>query len=171
MADIPRMGRVSAGKLDDYGMITDVLNSYGKSGLSGLQENFTFDQLLDDFNRLKEKIESVDSPDTVLMNDEVFSMLLIRNAIEPEKDGFYYILEGRRLKVLISNRAAYGHVIVCHSRNIFAYLGDGDEADKYVPPAKLKPVHCRVCGARYYSKSEAKQCQRNHEWQNRKGRR
>lgn len=170
MATVPRMDRVPAGKLDDYGMKTDVLNHHGKPELSGMQEHLTFDQLLNDINILKEKIESVDPPDIALMNDEEFAMLLIRNTIEPEKDGFYYILEGRRLKVLINNRVAYGHVIACHSKNVSAYLDDGEKADEYVPPAKLKPVHCRVCGARYYSKSEAKQCQRSHEWQNRKGR-
>ena len=30
--------------------------------------------------------------------------------------------------------------------------------------------HCRICGTRYDSKQEAKECQRNHEWHNRRGR-
>lgn len=32
-------------------------------------------------------------------------------------------------------------------------------------------VACRVCGTRYFSKQEAKACQRSHEWQNKRGRR
>ena len=34
-----------------------------------------------------------------------------------------------------------------------------------------KIFSCRICGTRYFDPGEAKQCQRSHEWQNRKGRR
>lgn len=58
-------------------------------------------------------------------------------------------------------------------------LADGEIAstqceewwDDYIPKKEPKPLHCRICGQVYYDRGEARECERSHEWHNRRGRR
>ncbi len=44
----------------------------------------------------------------------------------------------------------------------------GPEGEEQKPEEKA--YHCRICGRRYYDRSEAKECARSHGWQNQRGR-
>lgn len=120
---------------------------------------------------VREKLDARPNFDTVLMNDGLMMQLLFRQLVTVDGKEFRY--DGMR--VMTSPEIPYDKVYITdyeHAIEIIEMLnGKSTEGDSGDTKKDAKVYHCRVCGTGYESKAEAKQCQRKHDWQNRKARR
>lgn len=121
--------------------------------------------LQEDFDRLRRQIESIPQPKVCLMSAE--TMLMTLHRIDTENKEFRF----NGMPVIQDNRVEYGKILIMNAEEYEALQQENEPQEQ--PEYKPEPLafRCRVCGTRYYSKQEAKECQRKHDWQNRKGRR
>lgn len=135
------------------------------------EEPFNAEALKETVQELEDRMREVQSPDTVLMNDEIMMALMMNGYIQEKEKEFWYC----GLRVITSPYLPMGQVFLTtweYAEEIINQLTPKTEtAEIHEEKKEQKPYHCRVCGTRYYSKSEAKECVRGHEWQNRRGRR
>lgn len=134
----------------------------------------TPEQIREDLERMRDKLKQEQPPDVALIDPEWFAKLMFHGMIYEEENDFWYDFCGLKLRVVVSAMAPVGKMLLCRWKDVCVYLEEEKPADcsgKVTEKTEPKHVCCRVCGTRYQSKAEAKQCQRSHEWQNRRGRR
>lgn len=157
-----------------YGTKSALTGDWGDFGpASSDWKETTPEQIREDLERLCDAMEQARGPDTVLVDPEWFSRLLFQRAIYEEEKQFWCDFCGYRLRVVVSSRVPVGELLICRWGDVQAEVGEDVEdcTGHTYWKAEPKMFRCRICGTRYQSKGEAKQCQREHEWQNRKARR
>lgn len=126
--------------------------------------------LTDELRRLEEKIREISPPKIVIIHPET---ALTFHDGEIEKSQKYLGMD-----VVINDLVPPGEVLIMNEaeynkwRDAHMPTEETDEErfrKKKENAWRMYP--CRICGTKYMDKSEAKQCARSHEWQNRKGRR
>lgn len=140
------------------------------------KDEISTDDIAEEIAELRRRVESIKIPDCIVMNDELFSQMLFRGKIFVNDDK-EFVYNG--LRVFISSKLDVGQAIVTNHENLQCLFDDEEQEPDNSDPTDLWPsgkpepkvYHCRICGMRYERKTEAKECQRRHEWQNRRGRR
>lgn len=126
----------------------------------------------EDIQNISRAIASVPAPKICLMSTET-ALMYVHN-YQFGKDFTWC-----GIPIAEDNRIEYGKIVVMNEDAYIAYM-EQQAVDNETPSViqtdshgkpELRLHHCRVCGARYFSKQEAKECARGHEWQNRRGRR
>ena len=132
-----------------------------------------FGQLIEDISETIRRNDSGVQIDVILMNSEMILMLLSSGYLEGTEDDCTCC----GITVARHDRLADMEIVLTNQKYMQSFIAGPkvlmpEEDDPY-PDWKPKPkmYHCRVCGAGYYDKKEAKECMRSHDWQNRKGRR
>ena len=126
--------------------------------------------LTDELRRLEEKIREISPPKIVIIHPET---ALTFHDGEIEKSQKYLGMD-----VVINDLVPPGEVLIMNEAEYNKWR------DAHIPTEETdeerfrkekenawRMYPCRICGTKYADKSEAKQCARSHEWQNRKGRR
>lgn len=133
----------------------------------------TPEQILEDLERMQKELNELDVPDTALMDPEWFARLFFQQRIYEDEKAFWFYFAGYKLRVIVDVRVPVGKVLICRGRDVERFFEEkgADCSGRVAWKQEVKYTCCRVCGQRYESRAEAKQCQRSHEWQNRKGRR
>lgn len=134
------------------------------------EEPFTAEQLKEAAQKMEEQIMEASPFDTVLMNDEIFMVLMMNGYIREEAKEFLYC----GMRVMTSPYLPMDQVYLTtaeQAEKIIVMFQHGTETET-IPEGKKeqKLYHCRVCGRAYTDKADAKDCVRSHEWQNRRGR-
>ena len=135
------------------------------------EKPFTAEQLKEAVQKMKEQIMEASPFDTVLMNDEIFMILMMNGYVREEAKEFLYC----GMRVMTSPYLPMDQVYLAtaeQAEKIIAMFQHGTETET-APEGKKeqKLYHCRVCGRTYTDKTDAKDCVRSHSWQNRRGRR
>ena len=123
----------------------------------------------------KSIVEEAQGFDAIMMNDETFKVLCVVRVSAIDVKDKEFFLDG--LRVFTSPYFPMSKVYLTDSKNaaeIIRRLAEQEEqAEQESYPEKKEPAiyHCRICGAAYDDKRQAKECVRTHEWQNRRGRR
>lgn len=135
------------------------------------EEPFNAEALKETVQEMENRLQEEQSPDTVLMNDEIMMILMMNGYIREEAKEFSYC----GLRVITSPYLPMDRVFLTtweYAEEIINQLTPKTEtAETTEKKQEPKMYHCRVCGTRYQSKQEAKECVRTHDWQNRRGRR
>lgn len=124
-------------------------------------------KIAEEIDSLREKIESIQNqkPKICLMSGETLLMMISQLNTEDKT----FRLNG--MPVITNNRVEYGKIVIINEEDYEAWEKENTETRQEEPCKPIpKKYHCRVCGTPYDSRQEAKECQRTHEWQNRKGR-
>lgn len=156
--------------IDCSGMVYAVKDADGKwvtgENYGGALEEYVTEQL----RELNEKLRMMKTADTVLLNSGTFMMMMATHRIEEKEKEFY--LDGLRVvtspylpedKAYLTDRE--------HAEEILEMLAGNGSPEETGPKKEPKTYHCRVCGRPYADRAEAKECMRNHDWQNRRERR
>ena len=110
--------------------------------------------------------------DTIIVSNDVFEMLCVHGLMVHNTQPLTYSIYGYNV---IRCFGINGQMIFTNHKYVPYYMKDSEPEPEGDIPVKQEPkaypFRCRVCGTRYQSKQEARDCQRSHEWQNRKGRR
>lgn len=107
--------------------------------------------------------------DAVIMGKEIADELFGEAMFN--KNPEHYMLYG--CKIYISPLLGYGQLQFTKQEYAHIYLVQNNHEDEqaYKGKQEPKPLHCRICGRTYYDKVEVKECERSHDWHNRRGRR
>lgn len=124
---------------------------------------------------LLKRIHEAQGTGAVLMNSETFLLFFtVHVDVVDVKDNEFF-LDG--LHVFTSPYFPLDKIYVTDietAEEIARRIAEQEEqAEQESYPEKKEPAiyHCRICGAAYDDKRQAKECVRTHEWQNRRGRR
>ena len=120
--------------------------------------------------KMEDRLREEQSPDTVLMNDEIMMILMMNGYIREEAKEFLYC----GLRVVTSPYLPMDLIYLTtweYAEEIIKQITKTETAETAEKKREPKMYHCRVCGTGYQSKQEAKECVRTHDWQNRRGRR
>ena len=130
------------------------------------------EDLATEFLALKEHVESMPVPKICLMHPETALWLFCRD------DRLSKDMTWCGVPVKEDSRVEFGKVLILNEKDYEDWCEENmptEETDEERFEKKKEEAWrtypCRICGTRYESKSEAKQCARSHDWQNRRGRR
>ena len=124
---------------------------------------------------LLKRIHETQGTGALLMNSETFMMFCMVHADVVDVEDKDFFLDGMQVftslyfpldKIYVTDKETAEEIV----RRI-AEQEEQTEQESYPEKKEHAIYHCRICGAAYDNKRQAKECVRTHEWQNRKGRR
>ena len=131
---------------------------------------FNAEALKETVQEMEDRLREEQPPDTVMMNDEIMMILMMNGYIREEAKEFRYC----GLRVVTSPYLPMNQIFLTtweYAEEIIRQITKTEISEVAEKKQEQKMYHCRVCGTRYQSKQEAKECVRTHDWQNRRGRR